>query len=83
MDKSCDLFKRQATRQYRSIGMHLVLINWRVTSSDAVFQTCQKGISGSINRTLSVKTTHLTQIIKINSKQKWCKDGVLANTIRI
>ena len=27
MDRSCDLFKGQATRPYRSIGKHLVLIN--------------------------------------------------------
>jgi len=42
MDESCDLFKGQATRPYRSIGVHLVLINWRVTSSDASLPTLPK-----------------------------------------
>ena len=41
MDDNCVFFSGQATRPYRSMGIHLVFISWSVTSSDASLPTLQ------------------------------------------
>ena len=61
VDRSCDLFNGQATRPYRSIARHLVLINRRVTSSDASLPILPKmALAALYKELLAYSRAHLS-----------------------